>query len=391
MVRSVNLRYDDFCQTLQDFADLVIDKCYEKMPYQMWRAVNKSRPANTNVFCEWDRHAIDIAFGDEPEYHHFCFGDNSFGSFLWENVLPVVEEYADDCGVSVKMKIASSEVNKNNVKIDLDKIGMRMKDIDGSWVKVNLTDIKTQCTSAPYYTLKNYKLDLSKFENNEEKKDMKGFNFDFGPVNGNVVRMSMYGMAVRNQVGTFVSYDAKSGEIMDVDVFNFDGANFLYKMPVAMKDIAVGDVVIHHGAPMFVVGKSTDNKGLVVIDVIAGERKEIMLAKSPFGFDFATKVVNFLGDAFNGNSGASTDNPFGNMWMLMAMSGDNKDMSDMLPFMMMANGGKVDSNMMMFMAMSGKGGNDMLPMLMMMNAMNTPAAAPAHECHCGGNCGEHHQ
>ena len=387
MVRSVNLRYDDFCQSLQDFADLVVDKCYEKMPYQMWRAVNKSRPANTNVFCEWDRHAIDIAFGDEPEYHHFCFGDNSFGSFLWENVLPVVEEYADDCGVSVKMKIASSEVNKNNVKIDLDKIGMRMKDIDGSWVKVNPTDIKTQCTSAPYYTLKNYKLDLSKFENNEEKKDMKGFNFDFGPVNGNVVRMSMYGMAVRNQVGTFVSYDAKSGEIMDVDVFNFDGANFLYKMPVAMKDIAVGDVVIHHGAPMFVVGKSTDNKGLVVIDVIAGERKEIMLAKSPFGFDFATKVVNFLGDAFNGNSGASTDNPFGNMWMLMAMSGDNKDMSDMLPFMMMANGGKVDSNMMMFMAMSGKGGNDILPMLMMMNAMN----APAHECHCGGNCGEHHQ
>ena len=215
---------------------------------------------------------------------------------------------------------------------------------------------------------------------------MNAFKFDFGPVNGSAVRMSMYGLAVKNKTGTFVSYDAKAGEIMDVDVFNFDGANFLYKMPVAMKDIAVGDVVIHHGAPMFVVGKSDDEKGLIVIDVIAGERKEVMLAKSPFGFNFATKVVNFLGNAFNGNVGANADNPFGNMWMLMAMSGDNKDMNEMLPFLMMANGGNIDSNMLMFMAMSGKGNNDMLPMLMMMNAAN--ASAPAHNCDCG--CGEHH-
>ena len=387
MVRSVNLRYDDFRQSLQDFADLVVDECYKKMPYQMWRVINKSRPANTNVFCEWDKHAIDIAFGDEPEYHHFCFGDNSFGDFLWENVLPV-EEYVDDCGVSVKMKIANSGVNKNNVKIDLDKIGMRMQDIDGNWVEVNTVDIKTQSTSASYYTLKNYKLDLINVKENEK---MKGFNFDFGPVNGNAVHMSMYGLAVKNKAGVWVSYDAKSGEVMDVDILNFNGvANFLYKMPVAMKDIAVGDVVIHHGAPMFVVGKSTDAKGLVVIDVIAGERKEIMLAKSPFGFNFATKVVNFLGNAFNGNVGANADNPFGNMWMLMAMSGDNKDMNDMLPFMMIANGGNIDPNMLMFMAMSGKGGNDMLPMLMMMN-MNAPAKAEAHQCQCGGNCGEHHQ
>ena len=386
MVRSVKLRYDDFRQSLQDFADLVVDECYEKMPYQMWRAVNKSRPANTNVFCEWDKHAIDIAFGDEPEYHHFCFGDNSFGDFLWENVLPV-EEYIDDCGVSVKMKIASSEVNQNNTKIDLDKIGMRMKDITGNWVEVNPVDIKTQCTSAPYYTRKNYKLDLI---NDKENEKMKGFNFDFGPVNDNAVHMSMYGLAVKNKVGAWVSYDVKSGEVMDVDILNFEGAaNFLYKMPVAMKDIAVGDVVIHHGAPMFVVGKSTDAKGLVVVDVIAGERKEIMLAKSPFGFNFATKVVNFL-DGAMGNMKATADNPFGNMWMLMAMS-DNKNMSDMLPFMMMANGGNMDPAMMMCMAMSGKGG-DINPMMMMaMMNMSAPVAAPAHECKCGGNCGEHHE
>ena len=213
---------------------------------------------------------------------------------------------------------------------------------------------------------------------------MNAFKFDFGPINGNAVRMSMYGMAVKNKAGTWVSYDTKAGEIMDVDVFNFDGANFMYKMPVAMKDITVGDVVIHHGAPMFVTGKSGDEKGLVVIDVIAGERKEVMLAKSPFGFNFATKVVNFLGNAFNGS--ATAENPFGNMWMLMAMSGDNKDMKDMLPFMMMANGGMDMSNPMLMYALMGKGDIDPMMLAFMSGAFNP---APAHECKCGGNCGNH--
>ena len=218
--------------------------------------------------------------------------------------------------------------------------------------------------------------------NNEESNFMK-FNFDFGPVNASTVRMSMYGMAVKNKAGTWVSYDANSGEIMDVDVFNFDGAKFLYKMPVAIKDISVGDVVIHNGAPMFVVAIPGDGKALTVVDTVNGERKDIMLAKSPFGFNFATKVVNFLGNAFNGN--ANTDNPFGNIWMLMAMSGDNKDMGDMLPLMLMTNGGNMDmSNPLMMYALMGNKGqvSDMLPWLLMANNQK-----PTHNCACGGNCG----
>lgn len=346
MVRTINFSYNEFSQNLQDFADLVIDKCYDKMPYSIWKTINKARPANTNVFCKWSKYAIDITFGDELEYHHFCFGDNSFGDFLRERILPIETYIIDDHNALSKIRATINEVYENNTKNDSI--------------------------------------------NDKENEKMKGFNFDFGPVNGNAVHMSMYGLAVKNKVGAWVSYDVKSGEVMDVDILNFDGAaNFLYKMPVAMKNITVGDVVIHHGAPMFVVGKSTDAKGLVVVDVIAGERKEIMLAKSPFGFNFATKVVNFL-DGAMGNMKATADNPFGNMWMLMAMS-DNKNMSDMLPFMMMANGGNMDPAMMMCMAMSGKSG-DINPMMMMvMMNMSAPVAAPAHECKCGGNCGNHHE
>jgi hypothetical protein len=216
--------------------------------------------------------------------------------------------------------------------------------------------------------------------NRKEDKFMKNFKFDFGPVNGNVVRMSMYGLAIQNKTGNYVSYDTKNGEIMDVDVLNFNGSNFLYKMPVAIKDIAIGDVIVHLNTPMFVVGVGTDSKSLIAVDPVCGERKDIMLTKSPFGFNFATKIVNFLGNAFNG--AASADNPFGNMWMLMAMNSDNKDMSDVLPYMMLANGGDIDPTMMMFMAMSGKDNSDMLPFLMMMNA-NKPVAACKCECTCG--------
>lgn len=218
---------------------------------------------------------------------------------------------------------------------------------------------------------------------NEEDNRMKGLNFDFGPVNGNVARMSIYGMAVKNRTGAWVSYDEKTGEIMDVDVLNFDGSKFLYKMPVAIKDVAVGDIVIHMNVPMFVTKISEDGKSVFAIDPVAGERKEILLTKSPFGFNFITKIVNFVGSAFGS---ATADNPFGNMGMLMMMSEGSNDFKDMLPMMLMANGGNMDmSNPLMMYALLGDKGNDMLPWMFLMNSNKSTST----ECHCGGNCGQH--
>lgn len=209
---------------------------------------------------------------------------------------------------------------------------------------------------------------------------MKGFNFDFGPCTNNAVKMSLYGLAVKNSTGTWVSYDPKSETIIDVDILNFDGAKYLYKMPVAIKDIAVGDVVVHMGKPMFVVGSNP--KSLNVVDPISGEKKEVMLTRSPFGFDFATKIVNFLGNFMD--SAATPDNPFGNMWMLMLTQGENSDISNILPFMLM-NGGAANMNpMMMYFLLGNKGGNNsLLPLMLMMNN-NTPV--PAHACKCGEYC-----
>ena len=145
---------------------------------------------------------------------------------------------------------------------------------------------------------------------------MKGFNFDFGPCTNDNIRMSMYGLAVKNTAGTYVSYNPATQEIVDVDIFNFEGGKYMYKMPVAIKDVAVGDVVIHQRKPMFVV--SIGDTTLTVIDPVAGERKEIMLTRSPFGFNFATKIVSLFSMGAMGT--ASAENPFGNMLPLMLMS-----------------------------------------------------------------------
>lgn len=227
------------------------------------------------------------------------------------------------------------------------------------------------------FLMDKFKQELLNEEENKENDNMKNFvNFDFGPCTGNdAIRMSVYGIAVKNANGTFVSYDVTNQNIMDVDVFNFDGAKFLYKMPVAIKDVKVGDVVIHARKPMFVTEVLADSKSLKVVDPVNGEKKEIILTRSPFGFDFATKIVNFLGNVC-GNSFANADNPFGNLWMMMLMD-ENSNMDNMLPFMMMSQGGNNIDPMMMFALMGNKGNDNLLPFLMM-SSMNKNNSTPTN-------------
>ena len=209
---------------------------------------------------------------------------------------------------------------------------------------------------------KNYE----KKDNEEKENKMKGFNFDFGKITNDSIRMSMYGMAVKNASGVWTAYDKGTGDLMDVDVFNFDGSNFLFKMPVAIKDIAVGDVVIHARKPMFVISK-TEAGDLIAIDPVAGEKKTIMPSKNMFGFNFATKVVSLF-DNLMGQTPTS-ENPFGNMWMLMLMDGKS-DLKDIMISMMLINqasGSTNTFNPMMLMLMNDGDMKDMAIPLMLMN------------------------
>ena len=203
-----------------------------------------------------------------------------------------------------------------------------------------------------------------------EGNNMKMFNFDFGPIKDNdAIRMSPYGLAVKNVNGTYQAYDKKNGEIMDVDVFNFKADNMFFKMPVAIDAIEAGDVIIFNRRPCFVFGFS-EQGDVIAIDIAMGEKKTILPSKSPFGYSFITKIVSLVDNMFGGEA-PSAENPFGNILPFMLMNEDNSSMKDMLPMMMLMNGnagGTMDPMMLYFMMKADKGDTDsMLPFLLMMN------------------------
>lgn len=209
----------------------------------------------------------------------------------------------------------------------------------------------------------------NKSENKEEKKNMNFFkNFEFGPVKNDTVRLSPYGLAVKNLDGSWVSYDGASDSIIDVDVFNFEGKNLIYKIPAAPHTVRAGDMIVHQGKGMYVLTDVCEGDTCVsVIDPRAGESKEILFTKSPFGFTFIVKLVSLLDMS---GIDANPDNPFGNLLPLALMDDEDCDAAAMMAMMMMMNNSEdcnfdMSNPMMMYALMSGDNKDMLLPMMLM--------------------------
>ena len=270
----------------------------------------------------------------------------------------------------------------------------RIKALEDKYMGVHIVPVEsliTQSTSSNCYPVKNFKLNVGDTpcsDNRKEKENMdtnKMFNFDFGPVDSHI-RMSPYGLAIRNAEGKYVSFDKETSSMMDVEIFNFEAQNFLLKWPVPVNQIAPGDIVVHMRKPMFVC--SVNANTVFAVDIYNAEAKNIMPVKSPFGFNFVTKVISLVD-----MTSANADNPFGNILPFLMM-GEGKSFKDIMPFIMATNPAMMQNPMMMY-ALMGDGGFDKDMLLPMMFAMNpnfmnpmasvAPAmAAPAaeHTCHC---------
>ena len=369
---------------LNDFEYEVKQGHYKKMDYQVWRSLNAQRSSPVEIQISKDLNSVDIWPDAEITLivggltYTFDVWDRSFGEFLNEfmqielNSKPFDTLSAATEAASNAIKSSCNALNEFNraygysqwsdsTSTSISSNFYEKKptvEISENGLKVNgqyIDDIIDEATG-------------NSIKNGKEKDNMDLVkNFDFGSCANDKVKVSMYGIAVLNANGTWVSYDPKTGNVIDVDILNFDG-KYLYKMPVAIKDIKAGDVVIHNRKPMFV--SKVEGGKILAIDPAAGEEKVIMLTKNMFGFDFATKVINLF-EGFTG--GATADAPFGNMLPLMLMSNGGKS-DDMLPLMFMMNGGKMDMSnpmMMYFLMKDGKAGNDMLPFLMMSNFQNS--------------------
>jgi len=287
-------------------------------------------------------------------------------------------------------------IDGDGIKINDNKfcnISASSIDLDGE--KITVDDIKFihelqkqlqqevehTCNLINQDKLKNIKKKIQNQEKGNSMNIMK--NFNFGPC-GDRAKISHLGIAVQNSNGEWVSYDKDNNEIVNVDLINFGCDNFVYMIPVAIKDIAEGDAIIHNHHVMFVI--KAKEKSISVIDVTDGEIKKILPTKSMFGFDFITKIVSLVD--FTAST-ADEDNPFGNMLPFLLLNNDNNRSNDVLPlaFMLMNKDGQdggffsssTSSTQMMLMAMmmiNGKNGCDtqnLLPLMFLMNK-NTKTA-----------------
>lgn len=311
-----------FRELLTDFASQVDEGFYERLSYSTWRKLTKF-PCDEYIYIAlMDRSKIKIFSDQELDNDYYIqftiftdsdrqrFVDNSFGQYLYHWYF---DEVIPTC-------LAEEDMIKEEKKV------------------------------------------IRKENDKKENEPMnKMFNVEFGPC-GNSIHMSVYGVAIKNSDGNWVSYDKEAGDIMNVDILNFDASKFMYKMPVAIKDVKPGDVVIHMGQPVFVT-KNEDT--ISVIDIYAGEKKNILPTKNMFGFNFLTKIVSLFDMSNLGTP--SADSPFGNMLPLMLM-GNGTDKMDPMAMAMMMGGGQLDlSNPMMMYLMMKDGGtaDSMLPFLMM--------------------------
>jgi hypothetical protein len=167
------------------------------------------------------------------------------------------------------------------------------------------------------------------------KGDNNMFNFEFGKANNTGAGFSMYGLTFSTDDNSYIAY--KDGGWVDVPKeFIIKGmSDMLYMMPVAKTAVKANDYIRHNGHWVRVI--EVTETTLKAEDIFNKTVIEILPTRSPFGFDFYTKLVNMF-DGFGGEAKASAENPFGNMWMFVLMGDSKSNFKDMLPFMMMSGG-----------------------------------------------------
>ena len=198
---------------------------------------------------------------------------------------------------------------------------------------------------------------------NASMRNMFGIDFDFGKVPAGKFKMSFMGLAFATGNGRYAVYNIEENEFTDVTEMTMDIDGMIMQMPVAAKDVAVGDIIKHKDSYVIVKG-GTENGCITAVDPYRSEEVNIIPTKSIFGYNFVIKVINIFGNMFDKSTIApSEDSPFGNIApfiMMSAMSDDNNDDNKMMKMLLMSQ------------MMNGQSGIDFSknPIMMFMLAKN---------------------
>lgn len=217
---------------------------------------------------------------------------------------------------------------------------------------------------------------LPKSNSSKKEKERKSMNtmtnfinkFNFGAVSNDVVKMTLYGPAFATGAGTYIAYDKTKDEYIDATEFQLPVDGLFYNVPIVAKDLNVGDFIKHPAQKDEYVRVTEIKDGKVTGEAVSkGEVVTLLPTKSPFGFNFYTKLfapfdMNFMGGE------ANKDNPFGNILPFILLNdkdGKGMDMSTMA--LMMAMGGSNKINPLMFLLLNKNEGStdNLLPLMLL--------------------------
>lgn len=380
MTKTLQIDRYQLRQVMDDFAVSVEDKnsaYYEqRIPYSSWKLLKKVSNWEGLIFVEYTDKELNFSNGIETvilvdDYERFPFIDFFYNAYKYKwkrEKTDAVDNLIKTAEVDLTLNQAIDQVIKSSETLlssDSTSGTISSSYLDEHKIcnistnpKYSLSScgVSTVTTTDDFNQLTNRLTALENKINSNERKEsntmnmFSALNLNFGPLKSSFATISLFGIAIKTPTGEWHTYDAKNQKIVNVSdfIFSLDDVPVLYKMPVAPAAVAVGDLILHNGLPVYVIDfedKSNKAAGIVVIDARSNERKTILPACNVFNFNFVIKVVSL----FNFGAGAdslfgtpSADQPFGNILPMMMMSEmfgkDSKsgDKTDIFTMMMMS-------------------------------------------------------
>ena len=390
MIRTLQIDRYQLQQVMDDFATTVEDKnsiyYNQRIPYYSWKLLKKVCSWEGLISVKYTDKELNFSNGKEvvtlvDDFERFPFIDSFYNAFKykWKREKDMIDDLLKTAEVDLTLNQAIDQVIKSSGALlssdstsgtisasylndhqiyNTSTFGDYQTANTSTYTKYNLAGcgLSTVVTTDDLNQLTDRVSVLETKINSNERKEpntmnmFSALNLDFGPVASNIIRISPFGLAIKTANREWHTYDAANQKIVDVSDFSFSLGDtpILYKMPVAPTAVAVGDLILHNGVPVYVIDfENAANKaaGIIVIDTDSNERKTILPVCNVFNFNFVTKVVSLFNFGTGANSlfgTPSADQPFGNILPMMMMSEmfgkDSKsgDKTDIFTMMMMS-------------------------------------------------------
>lgn len=278
-----------------------------------------------------------------------------------------ITDYVNFSGITRHFKIndLAKDSDKENVFF-VDKDDVNLLTDNPSLIQPSFitTQAKIKTTTIKSFSLKK--------EDNSMKMNMNEiFGGHIGRYSNCHIKYSPKGLAFLTDNDSYVVYDVDTLAATDVANLVMDVPT--YGIPVPLKDLKKGDIVIYNEV-YYLVRAATDTH-ISAIHVKRGIIENLIPKTSIFGFSFYIKIVTPME-----NFKPDPSNPFNSIlpFLLFEDGNDNNSMNDII-MMSMMSGGTVNSSMLPLMMMNKDSGdkNDLLMMMMLMG--NNPFAPKTPE------------